>query len=282
MSDQILAVRRGDMSPQLQNQSLSYDPDGGYVVKRAYRNFDYNQMLSLYYSYAAAGVGCEFNEEFGIFELHTTDTRGQERIDRWEVQIDEEQPSDLQNPVHKMAQNGYKAMLEYDLDVIARALHDGTTLAEAQLAMEDDGDIPATNDLTQPETSLLFKQMVAGQTQYQCDKLIVVHTTNVSNRYQLNIADVNVNRLYSQPLFMSECRSSNLWVFPMPGALQYAITYFYNTFMPYVPPLPARQYYFWSWLKSGSPRVTVANNRVDIVTKFKLDQWPTNRYLLAT
>src|SRR5690606_6075756 len=109
--------------------------------------------------------------------------------------------------------------------------------------------------------------------EYASYNYVLRHTTNVSNRWNVNIADINVNRLYTTAQLLSEAQNAGLWNYPLPPRLAYKI----NAIA--VPTVQSG--YLWSWLKSASSEASAANNRVNIVTEYALDQWSTDLYQTA-
>jgi len=261
-------ILRGTSTPLIQRYGEKWSPSTGFARNYVYKNFDEAQMRAQFQAFINAGVEAQISSSFGVWELEAIDTTGEVTIDKWEVNIDEEQPSALQNPRNIANVDDASVM-----DVLAVALRDGLSLAEAHAKIAEDTGGTYTAPPYNAYTKRLFERMMAGQTQYQSSRMILRHTTNAPARYQSNIADLGVNMLYTHADLLSECLSGSLWVYPLPGALEYALTYFYNTYSP-----TSKSNYLWSWLKSGSPRVTAANNRVDISTQFKLDQWSTDEY----
>lgn len=252
---------RGTLTPLRQRVSRRWHPENGWVVSEEFKTFNSVNAGALLDAYAHVGVEVEWSESFGVHVITTTDTRGEQRIDRWDMAVDEEYPSEYQNPRNVAL-----------LGLSRRDL----SLWKQGLANESDWDT-VWEQMFEPDNEAelgeLYEAMQRGNTQYRKNCLCLVHTTNVSNRYEINIADTNVNRIYTHAQFLSECLDTNLWVFPLPGAVEYALTYFYNDNEP-----TPREGTLWGWLKSGSPRSSCANNRIDIVTRFKLDQWRVKPY----
>lgn len=124
-----------------------------------------------------------------------------------------------------------------------------------------------------------YQAVLQGQTHYQSSQYSLRHTTNTPNYWSRNVADNNVNRIYTQSQLIAECTDSNLWYFPLPGRLQYKLAASYADFAAQT---PTRANYQIGWLKSASSETTTGRSRNEIQTGFVLDQWPLDVYPLAT
>ena len=267
---------RGTLVPLLQRSVIRFNPESGWSADSNFASFSAAQIQYLYSQYAAVGCEVELTQQGGRHELMVKDTRGNITIDRWECGADIEQPSVLQNPILGLSLN--------DIEVITRVLELGglATFVDAveSLNAEPNKDRTFTDPLAGANKDLVlrtWRDMRKGATQYETGKLVLVHTTNVSNRYAINLSETNEYCRYTHSQLLSEVLSTASWVFPLPGRLEYKLTSFYNRNLPV-----ARDYYEWSWLKSISPERSASNQRVEIETRYKLDQWSTDRYAAAT
>lgn len=252
------------MVPLRQRSILRFNPETGWSADSNFASFSAAQIQYLYNQYANVGCEVELSEQFGRFELSVRDTRGNITIDRWECGVDIEQPSVLQNP--------FLDITQADRDILAVALENGSSLEDAVIWLNENTE-DLYVDVDNPVTIRTWKDIKKGATQYETGKLILVHTTSVSNRYAINISEQNEYAIYSHSSLLSEVLSTSLWAFPLPGRLEYKITSFYNRKAPTV-----RDNYLWGWLKSISPERSCSNQRVEIETRYKLDQWSTDRY----
>lgn len=263
-------VLRGTLVPLLQRATIRFNPETGWSADSNFASFSAAQIQYLYSQYAAVGCEVEMSQQGGRHELMVKDTRGNITIDRWECGVDIEQPNILQNPFLDVSQA--------DRDILATAAERQLRLSEAVEYLNNDPDVTDTYvDVTNPVTLRIWREMRKGATQYETGKLVLIHTTSVSNRYASNVSEANEYCRYTHSQLLSEVLSPSSWVFPLPGRLQYKITSFYNRNMP-----TPRDYFMWSWLKSISPERCVSGMRVEIETRYKLDQWPTDRYAQAS
>ena len=256
------------MVPLLQRSVIRFNPESGWSADSNFASFSAAQIQYLYSQYAAVGCEVELTQQGGRHELMVKDTRGNITIDRWECGVDIEQPSVLQNPFLDVDQA--------DRDILATALENQSSLEDAVIWLNaNTSDVYV--DVTNPVTIRTWKDIKKGATQYETGKLVLVHTTSVSNRYATNVSEQNEYCRYTHSQLLSEVLSTASWVFPLPGRLEYKLTSFYNRNLPV-----ARDYYEWSWLKSISPERSASNQRVEIETRYKLDQWSTDRYGAAS
>lgn len=268
---------RGTPDPQRQRKTRRYNPEGGYIETTDWSAFSESQIIAMFNWGAGQGLDVEMTSRAGRHEITITDTRGATRIDRWEFGVSEEQPNLLQNPFLDVSVNG-GAVSEAHKFLIAATLKNGGTLADNLSDTDVLKNYPSVTEPAAGSRALrIFQLMKNNQTQYQTGNLVLRHTTNVSNRYDVNISDLNENCIYYHADFLTEVLSTSLWIFPLPGRLEYKATSFFNRNEP-----AARDYYLYGWLKSVSPETAVSNQRVEIQTTFKLDFWSTDVYKIAT
>ncbi len=124
-----------------------------------------------------------------------------------------------------------------------------------------------------PCLQLFANDYFAGRTSFLRGKYVLRHTTNAPSNYATNVADWNVEKIYSIPLLLSECQSPSYWIMPLPGYLAYKI----NNYR--VPTL--RGNYAWGGLKTRSGAITAARGRVEITTEYIIDAWPIHTYGLV-
>lgn len=117
-----------------------------------------------------------------------------------------------------------------------------------------------------------FDDYNKGVTNFIRGKYRLRHTTNAPARWNANIADFNVEMIYSISQLLSETQSTALWALPLPGYLVYKILTYA------VPDLTSTPQYFWGALKLRSSACTAANNRVEIATEYLIDAVNTNLY----
>jgi hypothetical protein len=302
-------TQRGLSTAYCQRQTGRWSPVNGWTFDQEFRGLSLPVMQNLANLYGNAGIEYELTYQNGIATLRTQDTTGNVTIDVWEINANQMTVSWLKNP-----------LLNAHLTTIAEAwksttdqnvIDDAVAFMVSVLQSGIDQNWPAT---TQPYTVTLppntgitegvfaptrffgktgfnwssisssdywplqraYLRALAGQDAFYSDQYTLRHTTNASNRGYYNVADSNVNAIYTQAQFFSEITNGNYWIFPAPNEIIGAL----NSIFTGLGTAPAN--YLKGALKGGSSRVTAANNRVNIVTEYKLFYWSTDDYPLAT
>ena len=270
-------IYRGTRNPLYQRLRRETSPTTGVLETHEWAGIGDVEMLSLEQQYVAAGFAVTFENRFGTYTLVARGIQAggnaqANTIDVWEIAADDEIVTSLKNP------RNVAGCATGEIVVIARALKDGTTIADAAAALLLDspsGTFPTT---LSAYGLRLWERLQTGSDGYLDSKYVLRHTTNVDNRYGVNIADLNVNRIYTTAQLLSEAQDTGLWIFPLPGRLAYKINALSSDFIARYGTLANYQ---WGWLKSASRENTSANNRVNIVTDYKFFNWSTDEYATA-
>lgn len=114
-----------------------------------------------------------------------------------------------------------------------------------------------------------------GRTNFLKGKYVLRHHTNAPSNYNLNVADFNVERIYTIAQLLSEVQSTSLWILPLPSYLAFKIS-------NYPVPLAQRANYMWGALKTRSSATTAALGRIEILTEYIIDSCPIHTYGRAT
>ncbi len=260
---------RGTLTPLCQKVVERWSSTSGLETETEWKSFSGPQIRQFCSLYAAAGCDYEYVSQFGVHTLvaRRPNSNGQSEvtIDTWEIGVNKNIVSSLRNP-----RNITNIPAGY-LELIGRAIKDGSTIEAARTALEaDTGDTYAAGIDDNAYAVRLYQRMMKGDDSFNFYSYVLRHTTNVSNRYSVNVSDENVNCYYSTAGLLSETQSG-VWVYPLPGRLRYKIL---NIPVPH--DIPSN--YFWGWLKSSSPESTTANNRVNIVTEYELGLISTDEY----
>lgn len=251
--------RRGTPLPLQQNYTEHYDPENGWTREWEWEGHEPLFVQQYAAQYQAAGCATNLSIKYGIGRLQVNDTTGAVTIDRWEVGAEQVSKSSLLNPLN------ITAVSNADLIIIAKA-QDGELdydTARAALTAGSGGDAARR----------LIDRMKLGSVDFESDNYVLRHTTNVGNRYETNISDVNKGLIYTPAQLFTEVQDSDLWIFPLPGRLVFKLQA--------ITAPPVRSNYLWGWLKSASTEQSAAGQRVNIATLYKLDQWSTDEYETA-
>jgi hypothetical protein len=248
-------------------QEITYDfgPATGYLVRSQYEGANQATMLALQQDEVRAGVACALTyHKGGKVSLGVNDSTQQYAIDVWEIVDNRENPSGFAHPTVLQILNRYAnptAIVAALKDLVQTSADYDITTNAALLALSDE-DFDTLGDFV-----VLAQQ---GQGEYRRQQYVVRHTTNVSNRWGVNVADFGIDEIYSTAQLLTEVQSTALWILPLPPRMVYKIGA--------IPFPPAVEGYEWGWLKDGSTETSAANNRVNIVTEYSLDQWPFTYY----
>lgn len=271
----VAATRRGLGTPFCQKQTGRWSPTAGWTFDQEFRGMVLGNMQALADTFGNAGIEWAITYEHGIATMQTVDTTGNITIDVWEINASRQNLSIFGNP--KIV----SVVTANDLKVIARAYQDGSDLTTATKSLN--GDNPGTtytapNLATANATTVwLWDQCKNDKiTDYATDVYSLKHSTNASNRGFYNVADVNVNCIYTQSQFYSEIRNGGYWIFPAPNEIIGALDVIFASFGS--PPTG----YYQGALKGGASRCTTANNRVNITTEYTLGVISSYPYYLAS
>lgn len=259
------AIQRGSAAPFLNSFSGKYSPTSGWSFNQKFSGLSYWQMQNLAYLYANSGCSYTINYENGKATLETEDNRGNVTIDTWEIGVNRTTRGELQNP--RYFPGGAIALDPDAFKVIADFVRGDINYQTADLRVAGF----VSGGSLSPEFRLLDR-IHQGQDSYQFDQYTLRHTTNASNRGYFNVADANVNSIYSYSNFINEITNSSYWIFPCPPELLGALSDIFYWLQS--PP----SYFMKGALKGGSQRATTANNRVNIYTEYALDVWGTDGY----
>ena len=111
-----------------------------------------------------------------------------------------------------------------------------------------------------------------GVTNFLRGKYKLRQTSNIPARWNVSVADFNVERIYTISQLIAECTGGG-FIYPLPNYLSYKI-------LNFVPDNVAAwtPYYTWGALKEKSDAQTAVNNRVEIVTEYLIDNINQNLY----
>lgn len=257
---------KGTKSPLLQRTEQDFDPSRGIINRILYRGSDQSQMVALGNTYVAAGIACRIIYEQGdSATLEIEDSTLANTIDNWQLVGNSEARDVWSHPTNiGLLNEDQIAAIRFHLN----AQDSGTVTF---------GTAPPTNvaDLrgfSGTAVERFYTLALRGGTEYRRGQYVLRHTTNVSNRWGVNVADFGVDMIYTPAKLISEISNSGFWVFPAPFRLQYKISN--------IPAPTAQPNFLWGWLKSSSTETTSAHNRVEIATEYTLDQWSTDNYLI--
>lgn len=255
------AIVNGTLQPVLTKRTLRFDPDRGAILAKEWESAGDN-LNGLAQECIAGRVGFTQTPNLVRSRLVTEESGASTgvpelAVDTWQLLASEETKDIKSHP-----------------QVLTMHLADPSLLPAVLQAIEDKtGDTLAFED--NAVAMELFNLLSIGFTSYAVSRFVLRHTTNVSNRYASNVADGNVERIYTTAQLVSEISNGGFWLFPCPGRLIAKINGIENQNLG--------EGFTWGWRKLASTETTAAGNRIDISTEYWLGSWNTNLlYGLAT
>ncbi len=251
----------GTLNPVRQPTEYTYDPQNGMQVVFKWEAAG-GDLWPLANAYAAARMGFTHIPNAAKSTLIATASgpqagEGDFNTDTWEILANEIQKDMLEHPRSLAIEESFPGTLI----LVKHETESGKALATTP---------PWSSGAVALGATRLYNLLVRGQTHFSLGQYVLRHTTNVSNAYNSNIADFNVERIYTTAQLLTEAGNSNLWTFPLPGRLAYKVQNL---------PVPtARTDYLVGWRKLPSSENTAANNRVNITTEYWLEQWSLYAY----
>lgn len=258
-------IKTGNVFPQGQRITYKSDPSRGFSTIADFKGFSQTQLLAQYNQYVANGIACELTLYEDIGTLHVDDSTQEYTIDSWQILGNEESKDGFSHPSFLAALEGSTG---------DKFVTSGVALAQMQTFLSNDASTDDVDDYlfvhgysgaNSDIIGQFYTLKLQGATDYRQGNYVLRHTTNVSNRWQANISDFGIDEIYTPAQLLSEVSDSGLWIFPLPGRLQYKLAA--------IPPLGPQDAYLWGWLKSASTETNAANNRIDITTEYTSELW---------
>ena len=256
----------GTLAPIAKSPVVQFDPQRGYVTRQEYESGGDN-LLSTAQSLAAQRIGYEFTRSAAVSRIVASISGGQPgqndvELDTWQILANEIEKDVKQHPTFLAMEESYAGTIGYvvrDVELYNEGKAPGS---------------PAPNAGATANAAKLFHLLVRGSVHYADTQYVLRHTTNVGGGYSANIADTNVNKIYTTTQLITECSSASSWLYPLPGRLVYKLNQ--------IPDATDRTNYLWGWRKLASTETTAANGRIEINTDYSLDQWSTVLYTEVT
>lgn len=304
------AVKRGTSDPLPQFWEQRWGTHKGGETTQVWKGIDIAKMSALAQTYVDAGFGgtLRFEKDVATFTLNTTtlDVSGggsspfRAIVDKWEVGTDQEKPDLMENAtflsIVKANDNagvtGYNLRSKQIIRLLKQHCQGDSTnawgdfytdLTAATSLLGADGKTAAGGALSDginvlgaaPNLKLFFDDYARGATNFLHGKCSLKHTTIAPSNYASNVADFNVEKIYTIAGLLSEAQSGLLWILPLPSYLAFKLN-------AYPVPVTVPANYQYGALKQISPATTMARGRIEIVTEYLIDTWPIHTYGLAS
>lgn len=302
------ATKRGSSEPLLQWWDTRYSLSQGPLSNMEYKGIDLTKMSVKASQLAQQGWDGTLRFEHDVATLTCTkavsllgngqSTPFSDITDKWEVGVDQEKPELFENPNFIASCNQYDStyfkMSEQIFQCLRSVASSGNAswsdfckLAKATFVTNIYG-VPTTTKVLDVLTLIstnypsaweqfgyLAFDYLRGRTNFLRGKYVLRHTTMAPSNYASNVADFNVEKIYSIAGLLSEAQNGGLWILPLPGYLAYKI-------LAYPIPVTMPPNYMWGALKTRSSAVTAAQGRIEISTEYLIDACPIHTYGLAS
>lgn len=266
----IPAGAKGISAAIRQPDTVTWDPNRGQVRSKVWTSISAAAIDALAAEarfwkqpYRIRSTGTSHTIEIQAVESAEGDPNEVMPVDRWEMPANELQKSIWE---HNRLLGIDAAML----NAAKRGVDEGLTLDEL-------AENPVFGSVTAEEWDEIaeaFEHAQRQQDHFPVSQYVLRHVTNAPAAYDANIAEVNVERLYTTKQLIAEVTNPVLWENPLPGRLKWKIEH--------IQAPPERAGFLWSWRKLASAESTAANGRIEISTEYWLEQWSIWLYDLAT
>jgi hypothetical protein len=253
-------IVRGSKSIIRRERRVTFDPARGYSTTTEYESVDEKALAATLQNADKAGVAYDLTLTGKKSRLLVSSSESQDGspnspVDTWQLLANESQRDIKEHP----------SVLLIDPELLAQVVQAAHDFEEGEVA---DFSAETEDDELNEKLTALFFLMTHGVTSYETINYVLRHTTNVSNRYDTNISDSNVGRVYGTSGLTAETQDIGLWTYPMPGRLAAKIAA-----IPDPDLTGLGNILDWGWLKRASTETTSANYRIDISTEYWLGAW---------
>lgn len=297
----------GDDSPQFQFWEQRWKPWAGGESSDTWLGYNLAKMSTLAQGYVHAGYGgsLKFAQNMATLVINTTDlsgggngSGGRALIDKWEVAVDQEKPELFENSAFlsivqandNTGTTGYNLQSKQIIQKIKSGAEGGSATAWSDFYTAMQSPIIGPDGITAlagthlsdginflgsfPNLKNFVDDYFRGATSFVHGKYSLKHTTVAPGTYSTNVADFNVEQIYSIAALLSEAQDPTLWILPLPAYLAFKISAY-----P-VPSAMPPNFEFGS-LKMRASATTMARGKIEIVTEYLIDAWPIHTYGLG-
>lgn len=252
----------GSLEPSRQKTRVNYDPQRGMTVTEEWEVAGDN-LAGLAQQAVNDRIAFDYEPHAKKSSLVTTASGGQAgfpelSIDTWQLLCNETSRDLREHPIIQALRFSDADRYQEILQSVKDYEDEGPAAVDAALFTDSD------------VGSELFRHLIHGVTSYQLGQYVLRHTTNVSNRYDDNVADQGVETIYTTAQLLFEITNASYWVFPCPGRLVNKIDNMENQF--------DTDGFMWGWRKLPSQETSAAGNRIDISQEYWLGGWSLLAY----
>lgn len=296
------AIIKGSSAPQYQFWEQNFSRWNQCSSTQVWKSIDLAAISAIAQSYYDAGYSGTLRYEHQVASLTVTAPTldlagggGQSNgniVDKWEISVDRESPELFENQylinLFHSADIFYGVPISQQVFAVIRQVATSALprWPDFIIAMNATKAVTYTGDEIVPNVTLgaivnsyslaqALKYFVddyfRGATVFYRGKYTLKHTTFAPNSYSANVADFNVEKIYSISQLISECQNGSLWVLPIPTFLTYKIIH-------YPVPVAIPPNYMFGALKMRALAVLAARGRIEISTEYLIDSWPIHAY----
>jgi hypothetical protein len=302
--------RNGTILPIQKQWEIKFGPLKATQMTTQYHGTDLPQMMALANRYARSQNGSiKWGGAIAELTLENPDTSGgapgglqspgNSIIDKWEVAVNQKQPDLFENNnfmnLFYNTDLGYGVAVSQQIAAAVRSMASGENATWMNLVEK----LKTTNvvDINGVKVSgdrmlwkaiadlgsqwiVFFKYFVddylRGRTSFTHSSYTLRHTTVAPGSYAANVTDFNVEKIYLIPELLAECNNASLWVFTLPGFLNYKILNYETPTAASMPPN-----YVWGALKMRGSALSSYNNKIEITQEYLIDACAKHTYGLA-
>lgn len=225
-------------------------------------------------------------------------------IDKWEVSVDEERPDLFENQyflslfdqanldygtnvdqqfaqlIKNTIEKGQDTNSQWgdfvdNLNQVDMYAPNGNIIAPGNEVLYNSALLEAFDNLPDPTfpvkpatgsgaLQFFFNEYARGRTNYLHSKYTLKHTTCCPDTYSSDVAEFNIEEIYSISQLLSEVQNATLWILPLPNYLAYKI-------LSYPIPINMPPNYAFGALKLRSNAVVAARGRIEITQSYLID-----------
>jgi hypothetical protein len=243
-------IINGSTVPVRTSFRTRFDPTRGKVTIETWKQAGGDGLNGLANTYKALGYEYDLDSNPRLSTLVVTSPAPQGEddtpTDQWQML-----PNEINLDVYESP--GARALGNTSLAMIKRGAKDHEDGIDVDTSSWSTGEIR------------LFNLVIKKVQFYPVGQHVLRHTTNANASYSSNVADTNVEAIYSNSALLSEISNASYWIYPAPARIRAIVN--------------ARAsgttdggQLRWGWRKLPSQEITAANNRIDISTEYWFGQ----------
>lgn len=271
---------KGATGPTREPVSYTFDPREGYQSEISYNGTN-AAMQGLSAQFAASLIRHSYKELGDGFARVTIEAPGagtgggsvsdETVVDVWEMPSGEIDRDIFEHPdVIDGVTDDLKVLINAAYDEFRNPTKKSSWFRSADGTITYNFVLPTAieNDET---ANAVFNLKKRGLNQFSQNRRILRHRRIIANNFSGDLSYANEGKLYTTEQLLEECGG---FTFPIPTRFVNKIELVSEAEQPET----AHEGFLWSWRKLQSDERTAANNKVEVVTEYHLDEWSTLLY----